>query len=175
VAIELPGFASHSTRPLKAFSVHTPTKAASNYICEAQKILAFLKEQAGAADLIVGGDFNFTISKRIAGEMTPQSTLELDLIEYMEQTIGLVNCWQAMNPDTRLPRTFHSRDTSTGHLDGIFVSKRLWHHLVACEIRGEQHSWTEGDHYPVVAEFDDVTPGFTRRPARQASSPVEAR
>jgi endonuclease/exonuclease/phosphatase family metal-dependent hydrolase len=165
--LEPPAFVQEGGRPLKAFSVHTPTKVEANYyIWQAQEILEFLAEQVQDADLLVGGDFNVTISVRGEIEQPQQTPMELEIIEYMRRAVGLVNCWQVTNPNTLLPRTFHGRDTSNAHIDGLFVSPRWWRYLKSCMIGSRERGWTEGDHYPVVAEFSEDFPRFGPRVLR---------
>jgi hypothetical protein len=114
--------------------------------------------------MIVGGDFNVTISLRNATIEAPNSPMEREIIEYLRRTLGLVNCWQASNPHQIVPRTFHRTDQSNAHLDGIFVSASWYRYLMDCWVVGvEREDWTEGDHYPVVAEFTNERPVFRPR------------
>lgn len=147
---------------LKIFSIHTPTQRENNnYIRQAQEVLEFLASQDDGTAMIVGGDFNVTISLRNAAADTPNLPTEQEIIAYLRRSLGLVNCWQASNPHQPVPRTFHRTDQSRGHLDGIFVSASWYRYLVDCWVVGaERGDWTEGDHYPVVAAFSSDRPAF---------------
>jgi hypothetical protein len=103
-----------------------------------------------------------------------QQAQDLWLLERLRKEFGLMNCWQAANPNRNLPQTLRwSRDQATPyHCDGIFVPAAWYRYLDHCEVLASP-LWEElSDHNPVVASF---TPGqddynFSPKPAARATS-----
>jgi exonuclease III len=151
---------------LKLFSVHTPTRHPINcYPVQAQGVLEFLKEEQKLdASILVAGDFNVTIGVRGQNEEPRMTPMEHSFITYFRRSLGLINCWQAIHPNTPLPRTFR-RESSTArvpHIDGIFISAPLDRYLHTCRVEDVVPDWPTRDHNPVVAEFDTEMPVFEK-------------
>ena len=164
--------ASIDSRALTVFSVHTPTRESNYYIWQAQEVLEYLATRC-APTLVIGGDFNVIISDPGAASTADDSTLQQGIRTYMRRTLGLVNCWQTINPNTALPTTWHGRPQAQSHIDGLFISPDLFDDLATCWIVGaEREAWDEGDHYPVVATFDATRPEFPRRVLRRVPAPL---
>lgn len=158
---------NHTQQPLKLISVHTPTKENNFYPYQAQDMLVELRKHIYGTPTVMGGDFNVTISARNRTETPEVLPVEEEIMRFMRRTLGLVNCWQVANPNTILPRTFHGTATSNSHIDGIFVSSDFYKNIENCWIVGSQRGqWTEGDHYPVIAEFSNQDVEFKKQNIR---------
>jgi exonuclease III len=143
--------------PLLAFSVHAPSKGES-YAKQVNKLLDEIKKVVGRQKIIIGGDFNLTVSNWCDSER-PVSKLELAIHARLADEFGLVNCWQEANPDQPLHQTLRWTGDRTipYHCDGLFVPK-IWKDLLrSCEVlTGEE--WNRlSDHNPVVACFTLTT------------------
>jgi exonuclease III len=136
---------------LKVFSVHTPTRKLNNdYFRQAQEVLDFLQTQGVGKQTILGGDFNVTISNQHPSNPTQR------FVDFFRSTLGVLNCWQIINANQPLPRTFHGTPTSNQHIDGIFISPDWYRYLQSSWIVGSQKGdWPDGDHYPVICEYGD--------------------
>ena len=136
------------------FSVHAPSGFGS-YQTAVNRILDFLLEYRNACDLVIGGDFNLTVSKRHKDEKKTTSNADLKIQARLRDEFGLINCWQYANPDRPLSQTLRwvSDKDVPYHCDGIFVPKEWAESLESCQvISGE--SWDGlSDHNPVVASF----------------------
>ncbi len=135
------------------FSVHAPSRGQS-YAKEVQRLLDELGRIAGRGQLVLGGDFNLSVS-RSTHSGRPVSKADLAIQARLADEFDLINCWQAANPDQPLPQTLRwTRDpTIPYHCDGLFVPKAWQSRLRTCTIvSGEQ--WNAlSDHNPVVATF----------------------
>jgi hypothetical protein len=85
------------TDPLLAFSVHAPSKGEA-YWKQVNKLLDQIKMVAAGRDVVIGGDFNLTVSHWLGPER-PISKQDLAIQARLADEFGLVNCWQAANPD----------------------------------------------------------------------------
>jgi endonuclease/exonuclease/phosphatase family metal-dependent hydrolase len=142
--------------PLRMISVHTPTRDHKNYIGELHNIVQAIEVLENDAVLVVGGDFNVTLSTRHPSESRQNVPEEQAVIAHLQERLGLINCWQAANPDRCLDPTFHAGilPTPAFHIDGIFVPRTWQKYLRQCEIISPpQHQWSESDHYPMIADF----------------------
>ena len=81
---------------------------------------------AKGRDLIIGGDFNLTISSRHSFEK-PESKAVTAIQRRLRDELGLMNCWKYCNPDVPLAQTLRwtGDRTVNYHCDGIFVP-RSW-------------------------------------------------
>ena len=145
--------------PLAVFSVHAPTSTAtyprSHYTDEVVTILGLIREAVRpGVHLVVGGDFNFTLGERHAGEALKTSGRDRRALAAIADA-GLVSCWAASHPDQPLPQTLRwSRDKAPGkttpyHCDGILVPQS-WSAWVTCDIHAEER-YAVSDHNPVSA------------------------
>ena len=139
---------------LRAFSVHAPARG--GYQRAVNRILDMIAEHAGGAGLVIGGDFNLTVSARQAAEARRTSAADVAIQRRLREEFGLVNCWQAANPGTPLAQTLRWSN-SPGvpyHCDGLFVPRSWAGRLRACEVASSAEWDRLSDHNPVVARFD---------------------
>ena len=156
VGVEIPAsaFPISGDKPLRVFSVHAPT-AKESYARAVNKILDMLRDYRDGADVVIGGDFNLTVSRRHPAEDRQTSTADLKIQQRLEDEFGLINCWQTMNPDVPLAQTLRwDRDpVPPYHCDGIFVPGSWSEKLKACQVLSGPPWDGMSDHNPVVAEF----------------------
>lgn len=139
--------------PIAVFSVHAPSKGES-YARQVNRLLDEIKGLASGMDIIIGGDFNLTLS-HWKGSEKPVSPPDLAIQARLRDEFGLLNCWQAANPDQPLHQTLRwSRDRTTPyHCDGIFVPKSWQDRLLSCVVLAGVE-WNDlSDHNPVLAHF----------------------
>lgn len=138
---------------LLTFSLHAPS-VKDSYANQVNKILDELQRIADGRAMILGGDFNLTVSDG-EGAKRPVTNQESEIHKRISEEFRLVNCWKEKHPNEPLNQTLRwSRDKSAVyHCDGIFVPETWRHELVQCEvISGE--AWTSlSDHNPVWASF----------------------
>jgi endonuclease/exonuclease/phosphatase family metal-dependent hydrolase len=136
-----------------AFSVHAPSRSES-YAKQVNKLLDEIKRITGGEEVILGGDFNLTVSYW-SGSDRPVSKQDLAIQKRLAEEFGLLNCWQEANPNQPLHQTLRWMKDRTipFHCDGIFVPKRWKNRLQSCDVlAGEK--WDDlSDHNPVVAQF----------------------
>lgn len=139
--------------PLLAFSVHAPSRGGS-YHRQVNKLLDEIKKVAGGRAVVIGGDFNLTVS-HWPGPERPTGKHDLAIQARLAEEFGLVNCWQAANPDRPLPQTLRwTGDRATPyHCDGIFVPKGWRDRLESCVVLAGDEWDRLSDHNPVVAQF----------------------
>jgi endonuclease/exonuclease/phosphatase family metal-dependent hydrolase len=139
--------------PLSAFSVHAPSRGEA-YWKQVNKLLDEIKMVAAGRDVVIGGDFNLTVSNW-SGSERPTCKQDLAIQVRLADEFGLVNCWQAANPDQPLSQTLRwtGNRTTPYHCDGIFVPRSWRERLHSCVVL----TWDEwdrlSDHNPVVACF----------------------
>ena len=154
VGAELTG-ASWQTRHerLMVFCVHAPDGLGS-YAGQVNRILDEISLIGRGCDIIVGGDFNLTVSHWASSE---RKTKEKDLAIQRRLTneFELINCWQEANPEQQPPQTLRwSGDrTIPYHCDGIFVPKAWKPSLLSCDVLSGDEWNHLSDHNPVVAVF----------------------
>lgn len=139
--------------PLLAFSLHAPSQAES-YQKLVNKILDTIKEIAAGREVVIGGDFNLTVSNWADSER-PVSKQDLAIQKRLADEFGLLNCWQAANPDQPLHQTLRwTKDrTIPYHCDGLFVPKSWKDRLESCVVLSGDEWNRLSDHNPVVAQF----------------------
>jgi endonuclease/exonuclease/phosphatase family metal-dependent hydrolase len=139
--------------PLLVFSVHTPSRAES-YHKQVNKLLDAIRKVAGGREVVIGGDFNLTVSNW-SGSERPVRKPELAIQARLADEFGLVNCWQEANPDRPLPQTLRWTGDRTVpyHCDGIFVPKAWKDRLQSCVVLAGDEWVRLSDHNPVVAQF----------------------
>jgi len=136
-----------------AFSVHAPSPGP--YEKEVSAIIDAVTSIAKGADVIIGGDLNVTTAVRHPNEKLKNSKIELQLITRLRQELGLVNAWQAINPNQDLPQTLRwSRDPEIPyHCDAIFIPSSWLPHLESCHVLNSAKWSSLSDHYPIVAKI----------------------
>ena len=135
------------------FSVHAPSRAES-YSKQVNKLLDAIARIADGREIIVGGDFNLTVSNSVESER-PVSKQDLAIQARLADGFGLINCWQCANPNQPLPQTlrwFRNR-TTPYHCDGLFVPKSWMDRLESCVVLSGDDWDRLSDHNPVVAGF----------------------
>lgn len=162
VGAELRDLAWHpaSSGALCAFSIHTPTRENRQYEAEVNAILNEIARLAAGRELIIGGDFNITISTRHPNEERKNTAGEEAIHRRLREEFGLINCWQVLHPDEPLAQTyrhyFQDDEPQPFHLDGLFVPATWRPRLQSCAVfndpawRGARNS----DHFPIMAMFD---------------------
>lgn len=152
VGAEISG-ASWQADPLLAFSIHAPVFKGS-YSKSVNKILDEITKIAECQEIILGGDFNLTLSNWIGSER-PVSKQDLAIQARLADEFGLVNCWQSANPDQPLHQTLRWTGDRTipYHCDGLFVPKSWKDRLQNCVVLSGDEWNRLSDHNPVVACF----------------------
>ena len=146
-------------RRMFVFSLHSPTSSTTakrfSYIQEVDSVVSILEKVVPAeCDLILGGDFNFTIGERQTGEFQSAQPSEREVLRKIEQ-LGSSSCWSTSHPNRPLEQTLRwtsdqSPNRSTPfHCDGIFVPNR-WKQQTTCEVFTSE-CYRISDHNPVVA------------------------
>jgi endonuclease/exonuclease/phosphatase family metal-dependent hydrolase len=155
VGVEVPGSAWSNPEGcrLRIFSVHAPDQGGD------QALHAILDEIAGVrdgCDLVIGGDFNLTISERHESE--PRQTCEavLRIQARLRDEFGLINCWQTAHPNEPLVQTLRwsGNKETPYHCDGIFVPASWKKRLQRCTVMSDDEWDKMSDHSPVMAEFE---------------------
>lgn len=139
--------------PLLAFSVHAPS-GRGQYHAQVNHLLDEIGKIAGDREVVIGGDFNLTVS-HFGGSERPTCRQHLAIQARLADEFGLVNCWQAANPDRPPPQTLRWAGDRTipYHCDGIFVPKAWRDRLESCVVVAGDEWDRLSDHYPVVAQF----------------------
>lgn len=139
--------------PLLAFSVHAPSKGEA-YWKQVNKLLDQIKKVATGCEVVIGGDFNLTVS-HWPGPERPTCKQDLAIQARLADEFGLVNCWQTANPDQSLCQTLRwtGNRTTPYHCDGIFVPKSWKERLKSCVVLTGDEWDRLSDHNPVVACF----------------------
>ena len=138
---------------IMAFSVHAPSRGES-YSMQVNKLLDEIGSVAGGRKIIIGGDFNLTVSHWSESER-PVSKQDLAIQTRLSEEFGLLNCWQAANPNQPLPQTLRwtGNRTIPYHCDGLFVPKSWTVRLGSCVVLAGNDWDRLSDHNPVVAQF----------------------
>jgi len=135
------------------FSIHAPSRAAS-YSNQVNKLLDEIGRIASGSEIVLGGDFNLTVSQSDDSER-PVSKQDLAIQARLSDEFGLINCWQTANPNQPLAQTLRwSGDrTVPYHCDGLFVPKSWQERLISCDVLSGDDWNRLSDHNPVVASF----------------------
>lgn len=139
--------------PLLAFSIHAPSRKES-YQKQVNKLLDEIKKIAAGRQIVLGGDFNVSVSAWTGAER-PTCRQDLAIQARLTDEFGLLNCWQAANPDQPLSQTLRwTSDRSIPyHCDGLFVPRSWQDRLVSCEVLAGDEWNRLSDHNPVIACF----------------------
>ncbi len=139
--------------PLLAFSVHAPSRGEA-YWKQVNRLLDEIRMVAGRPEIIIGGDFNLTVSDW-SGSERPTCKQDLAIQVRLADEFGLVNCWQEANPDQALCQTLRwtGYRTTPYHCDGIFVPRSWKDRLQSCVVLTGDEWDCLSDHNPVVACF----------------------
>ncbi len=161
--IEVEGFAgwvtggqlagrSRTARPTRIFSVHCP-RGARGYVKTVHEILDRLQALPGAADLVLGGDFNVAVGVRSPGDLVKMSKAERALLTRVTQELELIPCWQTAHAGQTLAQTLRwSGNRATPyHCDGLFIPCAWGRRLESCEVFAGPRWERLSDHNPVLA------------------------
>ena len=120
------------------------------------EILDMLLDQRDDCEIIIGGDFNLSVSERHETEERVTTKADLKVQARLREEFGLINCWQTANADQPLPQTLRwgSDKTVPYHCDGLFVPATWSPHLKSCSVICGPKWEDLSDHNPVVAEFE---------------------
>lgn len=155
VGAEITGTSWHTDTvdPLLAFSVHAPSRKES-YSKQVNRLLDEIKRIADGREVVIGGDFNLAVSKSCGGELSV-SKQDQAIQAKLSDEFGLINCWEAANPDKSPAQTLRwtGNRTIPYHCDGLFVPKSWRERLKSCVVMAGLEWDTLSDHNPVVAEF----------------------
>ena len=156
VGVEISGvdWLPNTAIPLRIFSLHAPT-GQGEYAAVVNSILDMIDTQRDGCDLVIGGDFNLSVSERHPSEERKNKMCNLEIQARLRDELGLINCWQTMHPDTPLAQTLRwDKDREPAfHCDGIFVPVSWTSRLVSCEVVSGDKWVVLSDHNPVVADF----------------------
>ena len=156
VGVEVHGFSwpNPDGCRLRIFSIHAPDKG--GYQQAVHSILDGIADVRDGCDLVIGGDFNLTVSERHESE--PVQTCEADLAiqARLRDEFSLINCWQTAHPGEPLAQTlrWNGNKETPYHCDGIFVPASWKEHLQKCLVTSDDKWDKMSDHNPVVAEFE---------------------
>ncbi len=139
--------------PLLAFSVHAPSRKES-YQRQVNKLLDEIKKIAGSQEVVIGGDFNLSVSYW-PGSERPVSKKDMAIQTRLADEFGLINCWQTTNPDQQPHQTLRWTNDRTipYHCDGLFVPKSWKDRLESCVVLAGKEWNRLSDHNPVLAHF----------------------
>lgn len=166
-AIQVPGFSGWAVgakitnatwqrdlcESIFVFSLHAP-ELMGGYAKAVNKFLDEVKMIAGQNEVIIGGDFNLTVSRWLSPEKKI-SKHDLAIQARLADEFALMNCWQEANPGQELHQTLrwtNNRET-VYHCDGIFVPKSWKSRLQSCRVLSGEEWDRLSDHNPVVATF----------------------
>ena len=135
------------------FSSHAPSRA-NSYSKQVNKLLDEIGRIAIGSEIIVGGDFNLTVSNSVESERLVKQR-DLAIQARLADEFGLINCWQSANPNQPLPQTLRwTRDRNIPyHCDGLFVPKSWQDRLESSTVLSGDDWNRLSDHNPVVAQF----------------------
>lgn len=68
-------------------------------------ILDMLVDHRDGCEVVIGGDFNLTVSKRHESENRITEKADLKIQSRLGDEFGLLNYWQTANPDNPLAQT----------------------------------------------------------------------
>jgi exonuclease III len=142
------------SKKTRFFSIHAPGHKGS-YQKAVNAILDLLLEYRDGCELVIGGDFNLSVSERQEDEEKTTSNADRKIQNRLRDEFGLVNCWQTANPDQPLPQTLRwvSKPEVPYHCDGIFVPKEWVAALKSSEVISGELWDGLSDHNPVMVEF----------------------
>ncbi len=142
---------------LLTFSLHAPS-VKDSYANQINKILDELKRIAAGRPMILGGDFNLTVSEG-EGTKRPVTARESEIHKRISEEFGLINCWKEIHSEEPLHQTLRwSRDkTAVYHCDGLFVPATWKTLLTSCEVLSGEEWNSLSDHNPVLASFNEPT------------------
>lgn len=118
-------------------------------------ILDTIGKPRNSCHLVIGGDFNLSVSERHPSEEQKNKKCNLEIQSRLRDEWGLINCWQTMHPNTPLAQTLRwtTNPIQPYHCDGIFVPAAWSAQLTLCELLSGSEWDAMSDHNPVLTEF----------------------
>jgi exonuclease III len=166
-------------RKLRVFSLHAPPPKIKglSYSRTVHAMLDVIADHCGTADIIIGGDFNIGVSKRLPSEKRQTGRADLEIQERLRAEFGLFNCWQEANPDIPLAQTLRwsNEPNYPYHCDGIFVPASWRSALKDCQVVASEHWVCLSDHNPVVASFAPKKTSRKMTSGRESVSTTEGK
>ena len=141
--------------PLRIACICAGKAAKGGYAARVHAILDLLANSEHDGDLIVGGDFNLTVSERHPEEELTTHPADLEIQHRLRDKFGLLNCWQTAHPNEHLAQTLRyvKNRTIPYHIDGLFVPQSWQSRLMSCGVLRSEKWEQLSDHLPVVARF----------------------
>lgn len=138
---------------LLVVSIHAPSIKGVSYARLVNQILDEILVIRSDHAVILGGDFNLTVSERHPSETQKLSNTDRQIQSRLRDEFGLINCWQAANPNVPLQQTLRWQKDPLPpfHCDGIFIPREWEDRLEACEIHYDEEWRVLSDHNPVIA------------------------
>lgn len=135
------------------FSIHAPSRGKS-YSQQVNTLLDEISRIAGGSEVIIGGDFNLTVSHWSESERKV-SRNDMEIQTRLAEEFGLINCWQTANPNQPLQQTLRwtGNQSTPYHCDGLFVPKSWRDRLESCIVLSGEDWNRLSDHNPVIAQF----------------------
>lgn len=142
-------------QPLLVFSIHAPSKKGVTYGQLVNQILDQIVHLRDGSEIVIGGDFNLTVSQRHSSESRKLAAADRAIQDRIHGELGLMNCWQTANPSQPLGQTLRWQRAPKVpyHCDGIFVPQAWKDRLQTCDIHDGDDWQSLSDHNPVVATF----------------------
>jgi endonuclease/exonuclease/phosphatase family metal-dependent hydrolase len=149
--------------PLLAFSIHAPSKGEA-YWKQVNKLLDEIKTVAAGGDVVIGGDFNLTVSNWIGSER-PASKEELAIQVRLAGDSGCSTAGKKRTPTTLAPDAkVDDNRTIPYHCDGLFGPKAWKARLESCSVLAGEEWNRLSDHNPVVACFSPALTSLQTEP-----------
>jgi hypothetical protein len=147
-------FPVSGSRPIRFFAVHAPQRG--SYQKAVTAILDMIHVNRGDGDLVIGGDFNLSVGRRVEAGGVPTSKADIAILDRLRDKFGLVSAWQSRNVGLPLPQTLRwSRNKKTPyHCDGIFIPESWASRVRSCEVASGPEWDLLSDHNPVVLEVE---------------------
>jgi endonuclease/exonuclease/phosphatase family metal-dependent hydrolase len=143
---------------LYVFSIHTPGRGRGirrlSYVKESRRIVdAILARVPRFATLIVGGDFNFSLGERVAGDPRPIRPSELAALTAFRAQ-GFTIAWRDRYREKPLAQTLRwmRAPTTPYHCDGFLVRGGAVS-VISCEVLDDRALHAHSDHNPVLLDL----------------------
>lgn len=155
VGAEIRGASWHASRKQSTcvFSIHAPSRAGS-YSKQVNNLLDAIGQIAAGREIILGGDFNLTISPGLTSDQAI-SKADRAIHARLADEFQLLNCWRAANQAAPLQQTLRwsSNPLFPYHCDGLFVPQSWQARLQSSSVLAGDDWNRLSDHNPVVATF----------------------
>jgi len=145
--------------PLHVFSVHLAPERGS-YVRAANSMLDALAPILNGAPVLLGGDWNLTVSRRAHAEERGHGPGELDLLARLEDEFQVRSAWRSAHPEGPLPQTLRwmREPTTPYHCDGIFLPDALTVGVEGAAVLGGETWERLSDHNPLLASWAVASP-----------------